>query len=121
MHESDILHDIIYLPRRFNETNDRSIHTLLIETGYAAVRDQITIKAIRSFLMIHPECVLDWLQYSENKRATAGWYLKMGCSGEYIVEYCPRDSKQKVNGQSFPNRTEACAVFVKREIDSILG
>ena len=119
MTTSDILYDIICLPRHFNETGDKSIHTLLVETGYADIRDQITINAIRNSLSKHPECVPDWIQYSEDKRAVGGWYFKEGCSGKFIVGCLADGVRGEASRQSYDDKMDACAVFVKREIDCI--
>ena len=116
---SAILYDIICLPRRFNETGDKSIYTLLMETGYADIRDQITIDSIRNSLLKHPECVPDCLQYSEDKRTAGGWYFKEGCSGEFIVGCLEDGDKREESQQSYNDETDACAVFVKQEIDSM--
>lgn len=120
MTTSDIIYDIISLPRRFNEMGDKSIYTLLMETGYAKIRDQITIEAIRNSLLKHPECVPEWIQYSEDKRTTSGWFFSEGRSGEFIVGCLADGDKQEESQQSYNDETDACAVFVKREIDSII-
>lgn len=120
MTTDDIIYDIIKLPRRFNEWRDKSVHTLLVETGYIGNRSQITVDAIRDSLSKHPEFAIDWLQYSEDKRTATGWYFKAGCSEEYIVGCLVDGNRRNADPQFFDNRVDACAVFIKWEIDSIL-
>jgi hypothetical protein len=120
MTASDILYDIIHLPRRFNEAGDKSIHTLLTETGYADIRDQITIDAIRNSLSKYPECVSDWMRYSEDKRTAGGCYFKEVCSGGFVVGSLAQGDRRGASQQSYGDKIAACAVFVKQEIDSII-
>lgn len=115
---SNIVYAIICLPRRFSEGGDKSIHVLLMETGYANIRDKITVEKIKKFLYKHSEYVADWMQYSEDKRTADGWYFKEDGSGRFVVG-CLADGE--AISQSYDDKIGACAIFVKREIDSIYG
>lgn len=116
----NILYKIIFLPRHFIDAGDKSIYTLLMEIGCADIRDQITIDAIHNSILKHPECVTGWLQYSEDKRTIGGWYFKVGRSGEFIVGCLADGDKRAASQQSYNDGTDACAVFVKQEIDSLM-
>ena len=120
MTTSDILYDIIHLPLRFNEAGDKSIHAILAGMKYSELRCQITVEAIRNSLSRHPECVTDWLRYSEDKRSTGGWYFKEARSGEFIVGCLAEDDRKAASQQFYDDKIVACAVFVKRELDSIM-
>jgi len=116
---NSVICGIISLPRRFHETGDKSIYTLLLETGYANIRDQVTVDAIRVALSKHPKSVADWFQYSCDKRTTGGWYLKEAGSGEFIVGSMANDERTNPHQETYHDKLSACSVFVKREIDSI--
>ena len=120
MAPKDILYDIISLPRHFNDLGDKSICMLLAETGYADIRDQITIDAIRESLLEHPECVVDWMQYSADKRTRSGWYFKEGRFREFVVGFVVDGDKRKESQQSYHDDRDACAAFIKKEIDSLI-
>jgi hypothetical protein len=120
MATNDILHDIISLPRRFNESGDKSLYAFLEECEYAGVRDQITIDEIRDSLLKNPNCVADWIQYSADKKTVGGWYFKVRRTGEFIVGCMADGNKLEDSQQSYDDAMEACAAFVKQEIDSII-
>mgnify|MGYP006289584397 CR=1 FL=1 len=118
---TDLLLDIIHLPRSLNSTEGESIHSLLLATGYDSVAGEITVEMLRDAVALHIECVSEWLQYSEDKRSIPGWYIKRVNSTSLTVGYFSNDGEVMERRSSYDDEIEACAVFIKREIDSILG
>ena len=117
MKTEDILVDLIRLPRMFN-AGDVSMYELLRQTGYFELHDQISEAAIRQTLDWHPECVDDWISYSEDKRTSSGWFIKQENSAKYRVAYfsCEGDKGLQT---SYVDRIEACAAFIKHELEDI--
>lgn len=114
-----IIKKIIFLPIEFGKNgNNESIYSLLQLIGYFDVYDKITENAILQELINHLDCIEHWLAWSENKRSTDGWFFLKKGSGVYVV------GNIGLNGQvseklKFVDATEACAVFIKKEIESI--
>ena len=108
---------VIELPRTFYRRGDASMYSLLQESGYFAVHAEVTESAIQKALREHPECVADWMDLSEGKRASSGWFLRRGENG-YEVGYFPvsGDDDRVVE---YRDAVAACAAFVKREIEDI--
>ena len=111
---------IVTIPRRFHSLGSISIFSLLEETGYFGLHDQISEGDIRTALLCCPECVQEWRQYSEDKRSSSGWYVTLNDEGLYETAY--------FNVQAVPNTTnrvqykdavDAWADFIKHEIESI--
>ena len=115
-----ISYNIVHLSRLFNDLGDKSMHSLLRETGYAKIRDQITVDTIRSSLTEHPDFITDWMQYSSNKRTREGWYFIESTHGGFIVGYLSSGKDKQAEKIPYDNALDACAMFVKQEIDSIL-
>src|SRR5439155_14501585 len=67
--------EIVTLPQRFHSLRDVSIFLLLEATGYFGLHDQISAGDIRAALLRCPESNEEWMQYSEDKRTSSGWYL----------------------------------------------
>ena len=105
--------DVINLPRNFYGRN-ASIYSLLLESGYFAVHDQVTEGAIHDALRGHPEVVGDWMNFSEAKRANSGWFLRRGGANGYQVGHYP--DHEPVD---YSDELGACAAFIKREIEDI--
>jgi hypothetical protein len=92
--------------------------SLLKATGYFEHYDQISETDIRAALIQRPGCVQEWLQQSEDKRTSAGWYVMQNDEGCYEVGYVTErgELEQRV---AYADRLDACAAFVKREIEGI--
>ena len=58
----DIAMQIVTMPRRFHSLGNISIFSLLEETGYFELHDQISEDDIRTALLCCPECVQEWMQ-----------------------------------------------------------
>lgn len=107
---------LLLLPRKFEEVYTVSMYDLLKQTGYFECHDQILIKDIKGLLAQHPEYIKDWIQYSADKRCTSGWYIKPSSGGKYLVGCLTKD---RIEQSEYDDRIEACAVFIKHEVDEI--
>lgn len=65
-----------------------------------------------------PNFVNDWLRYSENKRVSSGYFFTE-TDGIYSVGFLSLNDG--ANEKLFSSREEACAYFIKKEIDEILA
>ncbi len=84
--KSDMIAQIVTLPRRFQTVGKASMFSLVEATGYFAFYDQISETDIRAALNHCRECVREWIQYSEDQR-TAGRYITQENAGCYKVGY----------------------------------
>lgn len=114
----DIATTILFLPSRFNSSgNDQSIYSLLQATGYFELYDQIQEDQILEALYDHLECADQWMKWSEDKRSASGWYFIQNEQGSYVVGYYPeQDDLETIE---YIDKTEACALYIKREIEEI--
>ena|ERR1035437_3711140 len=112
-----ILNKVISLSTEFYNKRNVSIYTLLMETGYFEMYEQINETDILYELTIHPEFINKWFSWSENKRSRSGWYIKQNDNSTYAVGYFPanRDIPQLL----YWDIKEACAAFIIREIEEI--
>jgi hypothetical protein len=90
---------------------------LLQATGYFEVHDQISEPDIQFGLARSPESVEEWTQYSEDKR-TSGWYIIQDDEGRYEVGFVAENGERS-NQIWLDSRLDACAAFIKHEIESI--
>ena len=116
----DIAMQIVTMPRRFHSLGNISIFSLLEETGYFELHDQISEDDIRTALLCCPECVQEWIQYSEDKRSSSGWYLTLNDEGLYETAYFDiKAVPNTTNRIQYESAVDACAAFIKHEIESI--
>jgi hypothetical protein len=95
-----------------------SPYALLQASGYREHRHEIDVAKIRKYVAQHYELVGRWIGYSEDKRVSSGWYFSADSSeGPFVIGYFPRDPKK--TDQRFTDGVEACATFIKHELDSI--
>jgi len=105
--------NVINLPRNFRGRGDVSIYALLQESGYFAVHEEVTESAIHDALRRHAEFVRDWLDFSEAKRTSSGWFLRRTTSGCQVGHYPDHEPV------GYSDELAACAAYIKREIEDI--
>jgi hypothetical protein len=120
MNTNTMLAQIVTLPRKFHSQGTVSMFSLLQGTGYFGLHDQISEDDIREALLRCPECVQEWMQYAEDKRTSSGWYVTLNDEGCYETGYIV-DARTRTNRVQYENAIDACAAFVKNEIESIRG
>lgn len=104
---------ICQIPRDFRR-GDSSPIQLVARSGYEAVKDTLSVAELRDHLERDPALVLDWVVWSEDKRATEGWYFSPSGDGAH-VGYVGLEEPASY----FSPLAEACAQFVYREVASI--
>lgn len=118
MDKTEVARKVVSLPNMFNNLGNVSMYDLLKETGYFQIYDQVSEKVLRDEINRYPQCIDEWLLYSENKRSDTGYYIKKNNENSYIVGYLnPKDIRH--NGIEYNETSDACAVFIKHEIEDI--
>jgi len=111
---------ILRLPHQFYTIQNVSMFALLEATGYFKLHDHVAEEDIRAALGNCPECVEEWMKYSEDKRTSSGWYFTLNDedlyeTGYFDIKSVPNDT----NRVQYENPIDACAAFIKHEIESI--
>jgi hypothetical protein len=109
--------NIISFPKMMAQEGNVSFYTLLKESGYSEVHDQVTIDTIRKALIEHPDCVNDWIQYSEDQRCHPSWFFRQN-GLNYEVGYVSLETDD-VPITKYSDRFEACAAFIKHLIEQV--
>lgn len=110
----DIANKIVHLPRDFHKLGNVSMDSLLKQSGYFEVSDRIGEEDINKALVAYPDCIDEWMAWSEDKRSS-GWYIKKEEKGRYVVGHFSVQ-KDKENNFEYSDVRLACAAFIKREI-----
>jgi len=118
-HYLSIARNVLEIPRRIREDENLSLISALDATGYGLVYDQIGVSELMSALYEDITFIDDWIQYSEDKRVPQGWYFKR-IDGAAVVGF-NAPHQRSAETMSFVNAQEACATFVKLEVESIRG
>jgi len=118
MKKSDIVGQLVTLPRRFHSLGNISMFSLLEVTGYFGIHEQVSEADIRAALVRCPECVQEWLQSSEDKRTSRGWYLRENDGQCYETDYIA-DAQTRTNRVQHDNAIDACAVFIQYELEDL--
>ena len=96
-----------------------SLWSLVAETDYPTVRDEVDVEVLRSGLCGRGTIVQDWLRYSSEKAVSWGWFFEIDRRGRYAVGLKTGFSEKTRCEISDP--WEACAFFIKEELDAIVG
>lgn len=116
MNINDIIKEIAELPLKFYNVGNKSIFSLLKDSGYFEVYEKIDEQDIYRVIVQHPEFIKEWLLWSENKRTDTGWYFRQDNEGKYIVGYFSNSSTSQ---SEYSDASLACAAFIKHEIEDI--
>src|SRR6476646_6091448 len=111
--EMNIATEIVTIPQRMHST-DKSPFTLLKQTGYFELRDQISVSDIREALAHNAACVQEWMQYIDDQRCSSSWYFVLNDEGLYQVGfYDSNTDPARSNQVVYENAMDACAAFIK--------
>jgi len=108
---------VVRMPRTLVVRGDVSPYGLVENSGYFDRHVEITPDLLRLVLSGDPTLVDDWLEYSENRRTSAGWYLCRTTTG-FGVGFLGGDGR-KVDEHTYVDGIEACAVFIKNELEEM--
>jgi hypothetical protein len=102
-------------------TEDKSPFALLKETGYFELHDQVSASDIREALTRDPACVQEWMQYVDDLRCPSSWYFDVDDDdNQYEVGFFDiKADPNRSNRVQYENATDACAAYIKHEIESI--
>jgi hypothetical protein len=112
----ETVNKIINLPLDYKRLGNKSFYTLVKESGYFEMYEQITEKMILDALTEHPECINEWMGYSDDKRSD-GWYFLQNDEGKYIVGFW--DRKEGSTETEYSDIKTACASFIMKEIEDV--
>ena len=73
----------------------------------------LSVEPIEEFLRENPELITNWLQWSEDKRSSPGYYFRE-VKGVYVVGHYPEGVRL-----DFDDPISACADFIVKEVNSI--
>ena len=99
------------IPIEFRSRGDVSLNELVRHSGYLDRPEELTTATVRSELLADTTLVDAWFAYSEDKRASSGWYLVVRGPQAYEVGLVPGGDPLL-----FSDRVDACAEFVVREL-----
>lgn len=117
MDKNLLIAGIAYMPKSYEDLQTVTLCEILKKIGYFDFYDQVSEKDIELFLRKNPECIQLWLQYSADQRTDGIWYfLKLG-EGSYEVAYHDKAVTKFQN--KFTDSAEACAFYIKKEIEDL--
>jgi len=97
-----------------------SIFDLLKETGYFELHNEVSVSDIRKALAREPGCVQEWMQYIDDQRCSSSWYFALNDENLYEVGFYDSNADPARSNQVvFDNAMDACAAFIKHQIESI--
>lgn len=117
-HRGELIVNVLSLPRKLKTLSHVSLQELLKRTGYFKAYTWVTEASLRVMLKRHPEYIDDWVAYSEDKRASTGWYIKRAEMKLDIVGFYS-DQVGRRRDTTYLDPIAACAAFIKHEIEDM--
>lgn len=109
-----VIAKILHMPANFRELGNVSFYSLLRDSGYNEIYEQVSEDDIAAGLAKSPGCISDWMEYSSNKRSSGGWYVTNLPDERYEVGCLLSGAPTRI---TFANDIAAVAAFMKREIE----
>lgn len=113
-----ILYKIVLIPNILTENREKSTFEILHDIQYFDYYKNISVSDIERVLKNDSQIVRNWIQFSEDKRVTAGWYFKKNNDNCFIVGFHEKN-KGFSNTKKFHDPMRACAYFIKKELESL--
>ena len=107
------LEKIIRIPSNYRKGNSSPV-TLLKESGYVELHEQINEPEIEEILKLYPQLINEWLLWSENKRSSPRWHFDKFEDDTYAVAYSIEGKEIEFNTK---DEFKACAAFIMHEIE----
>jgi len=93
---------------------------LLKETKYFELHNEASVHDIRKALACDPVCVQEWMQYIDDQRCSSSWYFGLNDENLYEVGFYDSNADPARSNQVvYDNAMDACAAFIKHQIESI--
>jgi hypothetical protein len=108
------IEDVCRLAWDFHAMGTVSARELIARTGYSTRWRSVSVGLLADTLRAHPEWVDAWIQWSEDKRVSSGWYISRCGESAFDVGSYP-----SVPPVRYRDQTQACAVFVRHELAAI--
>ena len=115
---TDVLENIFSLPVELRLRSNVSLLTLVENTGYPDFSDQIDVLIIKEAIRGRHGLINAWLDYSQEKSENWGWFMEGPDDGIYLVGSRTRSIEMP---HQIRDVEEACAHFIKAELDAVLG
>jgi hypothetical protein len=109
----DVIMKIVTIPGRFEKEN-KSVVTMLGETGYLAVYNEITTDAIAEVIKQQPKLIDDWMQWSDDQRSSEAWVFSKKDDAYLVYYYGSTVDDEK---KDFSTATDACAYYIKMQME----
>ena len=93
-----------------NRGAGRALRASLAASEYRRLRSALDVDILVEYLRAHPEVVVEWLMYSDDKRTPGGSYF-LERRGLWSV------GQLDANERTYPSAAEACAHFILEELD----
>jgi len=121
----DVLERVVTLAREITfrtkmvPTQSLSLVELVQQSGYLQCREEIDVGALRGALRERAEILEAWLRYSADKEANWGWFFERDRRRGYAVGL--RTGLSPETRCEMTDPWEACAYFIKHEVEAIVG
>jgi hypothetical protein len=113
---NNVIENIIKIPIEFYRKKNATIFKLFVESDYCKYYKYIDEKLLQKYLVKNIENIDHWHDYSCDKRTDKGYYLDF-TDTNYEVGYFDGETINKI--QTYNNAVNACAHFIKLELEDL--
>lgn len=104
------LQELVNLPRNFKKSNLSWADLLLPKLSFFL---KIQVSEIQDYIANHDELMNEWIEFSENKRSSEGFYISKVKSNIFEVGFFLETKKEK---KIYKNKEIAVSNFIVREL-----
>lgn len=117
--KKNIINQLIELPVSLKLNQKLSPLEVLKRSGYFEKHLQISEDAFYIKLLEFPYLVKEWLDFSENKRTSTGWYFYKSSDSEVVLGYIDNKNPSNNIEQKYLDIFRGCSNFIIKELEFI--
>lgn len=110
---------LVRMPREIRRSASLTVRQYLDSLDYNEHRDQISQECIQRALLEDKEAIDSWLEYSESKRSSVGWFFRRSANDHFEIGiYDSNKGYSRVS--EYDTSIDACSLYIINEVGSIL-
>ncbi|GJM26793.1 MAG: hypothetical protein DHS20C16_32080 [Phycisphaerae bacterium] len=110
--------NVMYIPRKMKTHQNVSLNSLVENSGFLDLHEDVAEQGMREFIAQHPETIEEWECFSQDQCGSPAWFFAREKDGTFQLGWFS-DTIGMSQLESYKSGAEACSKFVIRTLKKI--